>query len=140
MVREFTYYFCYSKITLKALKYLNKFFLRYKFLLITGLIFVTMSNFFALYPAEFVKVALDKVLVSLEQKNNFKDIKSEIIKYSMLILLFSLGKGVFMFLMRQTIIVMSRRIEFDLKNEIYNKYQSLSMSFYSKNNTGDPDE
>tara|TARA_B100001057_G_scaffold196527_1_gene197254 strand:- start:31808 stop:33487 length:1680 start_codon:yes stop_codon:yes gene_type:complete len=96
-----------------------------------------MSNFFALYPAEFVKVALDKVLVSLEQPNDFNDVKSEIIKYSMLILLFSLGKGVFMFLMRQTIIVMSRRIEFDLKNEIYSKYQSLSMSFYSKNNTGD---
>lgn len=96
-----------------------------------------MSNFFALYPAEFVKVALDKVLVSLEQPNDFNDIKSEIIKYSVLILLFSLGKGVFMFLMRQTIIVMSRRIEFDLKNEIYSKYQSLSMSFYSKNNTGD---
>ena len=96
-----------------------------------------MSNFFALYPAEFVKVALDKVLASLKQTNNFNDIKSDIIKYSMLILLFSLGKGVFMFLMRQTIIVMSRRIEFDLKNEIYRKYQSLSMSFYSKNNTGD---
>ncbi|RPG54061.1 MAG: ABC transporter ATP-binding protein [Flavobacteriales bacterium TMED84] len=122
---------------MKALKYLNKFFLKHKFLLITGLIFVTMSNFFALYPAEFVKVALDKVLVSLEQPNDFNDIKSEIIKYSVLILLFSLGKGVFMFLMRQTIIVMSRRIEFDLKNEIYSKYQSLSMSFYSKNNTGD---
>ena len=99
--------------------------------------FVTMSNFFALYPAEFVKVALDKVLASLKQTNNFNDIKSDIIKYSTLILLFSLGKGVFMFLMRQTIIVMSRRIEFDLKNEIYRKYQSLSMSFYSKNNTGD---
>ena len=96
-----------------------------------------MSNFFALYPAEFVKVALDKVLASLNQTNNFNDIKSDIIKYSTLILLFSLGKGVFMFLMRQTIIVMSRRIEFDLKNEIYLKYQSLSMSFYSKNNTGD---
>ena len=96
-----------------------------------------MSNFFALYPAEFVKVALDKVLASLKQTNNFNDIKSDIIKYSTLILLFSLGKGVFMFLMRQTIIVMSRRIEFDLKNEIYRKYQSLSMSFYSKNNTGD---
>ena len=96
-----------------------------------------MSNFFALYPAEFVKVALDKVLASLKQTNNFNDIKSDIIKYSTLILLFSLGKGVFMFLMRQTIIVMSRKIEFDLKNEIYNKYQSLSMSFYSKNNTGD---
>ena len=96
-----------------------------------------MSNFFALYPAEFVKVALDKVLASLKQTNNFNDIKSDIIKYSALILLFSLGKGVFMFLMRQTIIVMSRRIEFDLKNEIYRKYQSLSMSFYSKNNTGD---
>ena len=99
--------------------------------------FVTMSNFFALYPAEFVKVALDKVLASLKQTNNFNDIKSDIIKYSTLILLFSLGKGVFMFLMRQTIIVMSRKIEFDLKNEIYRKYQSLSMSFYSKNNTGD---
>ena len=96
-----------------------------------------MSNFFALYPAEFVKVALDKVLASLKQTNNFNDIKSDVIKYSTLILLFSLGKGVFMFLMRQTIIVMSRRIEFDLKNEIYRKYQSLSMSFYSKNNTGD---
>ena len=96
-----------------------------------------MSNFFALYPAEFVKVALDKVLASLKQTNNFNDIKSDIIKYSTLILLFSLGKGVFMFLMRQTIIVMSRKIEFDLKNEIYRKYQSLSMSFYSKNNTGD---
>ena len=96
-----------------------------------------MSNFFALYPAEFVKVALDKVLASLKQKNNFNDIKSDIIKYSTLILLFSLGKGLFMFLMRQTIIVMSRKIEFDLKNEIYRKYQSLSMSFYSKNNTGD---
>ena len=96
-----------------------------------------MSNFFALYPAEFVKVALDKVLASLKQTNNFNDIKSEIVKYSTLILLFSLGKGVFMFLMRQTIIVMSRKIEFDLKNEIYRKYQSLSMSFYSKNNTGD---
>ena len=96
-----------------------------------------MSNFFALYPAEFVKVALDKVLASLKQTNNFNDIKSDIVKYSTLILLFSLGKGVFMFLMRQTIIVMSRKIEFDLKNEIYRKYQSLSMSFYSKNNTGD---
>ena len=96
-----------------------------------------MSNFFALYPAEFVKVALDKVLASLKQTNNFNYIKSDIIKYSTLILLFSLGKGVFMFLMRQTIIVMSRKIEFDLKNEIYRKYQSLSMSFYSKNNTGD---
>ena len=96
-----------------------------------------MSNFFALYPAEFVKVALDKVLASLKQTNNFNDIKSDIIKYSTLILLFSLGKGLFMFLMRQTIIVMSRKIEFDLKNEIYRKYQSLSMSFYSKNNTGD---
>ena len=96
-----------------------------------------MSNFFALYPAEFVKVALDKVLASLKQTNNFNDIKSDVIKYSTLILLFSLGKGIFMFLMRQTIIVMSRKIEFDLKNEIYRKYQSLSMSFYSKNNTGD---
>tara|TARA_B100000989_G_scaffold289384_1_gene261154 strand:+ start:8698 stop:10389 length:1692 start_codon:yes stop_codon:yes gene_type:complete len=105
--------------------------------LLTGILFVTMSNFFALYPAEFVKVAFDKVLESLEQTRNFIDIKSEIIKYSMLIILFSLGKGIFMFLMRQTIIVMSRRIEFDLKNEIYSKYQSLSMSFYSKNNTGD---
>ncbi len=136
-MREFSYYFCYSKIKVNALKYLNKFFFKYKFLLITGLIFVTMSNLFALYPAEFVRLALDKVLASIQQTHNFNDIKSEIIKYSILILSFSLGKGIFMFLMRQTIIVMSRRIEFDLKNEIYSKYQSLSMSFYSKNNTGD---
>ena len=84
-----------------------------------------MSNFFALYPAEFVKVALDKVLVSLEQPNDFNEVKSEIIKYSMLILLFSLGKGVFMFLMRQTIIVMSRRIEWDLQQISKLEYEFL---------------
>tara|TARA_Y100001968_G_scaffold302724_1_gene316283 strand:- start:1189 stop:2766 length:1578 start_codon:yes stop_codon:yes gene_type:complete len=60
-----------------------------------------------------------------------------LLKYSSLIILFAILKGIFMYFMRQTIIVMSRKIEFDLKNDIYKKYQSLDLSFYKKNNIGD---
>ena len=72
---------------MKALKYLNKFFLKHKFLLISGFVFVTLSNFFALYPAEFVRIALDKVLIKVEQNENIKNLKKLIFNYSLLIIL-----------------------------------------------------
>ena len=76
--------------------------------------------------------------MSLNQKSENKSIQYTLIKiWRSLIILFTIMKGIFMYFMRQTVIVMSRKIEFDLKNEIYQKYQNLDISFYKKNNTGD---
>ena len=135
---EFSYYFCPTKTgELKNLLHLNKYLKKYKKLLIIGTIFILISNIFALYPAEFVRHSFNNIQESLNQNNTSKDIRNSLLKYGFLILLFAILKGLFMYFMRQTIIVMSRKIEFDLKNEIYQKYQQLCLSFYKKNNTGD---
>ena len=116
--------------------YLNKFFLKHKNLFILGAIFIFISNFFALYPAEFVRKAFDSISHNIQSGTNSKSIYI-LTKYSFLIILFAIIKGIFMYLMRQTIIVMSRKIECDLKNEIYIQYQKLSLDFYKKNKIGD---
>ena len=116
--------------------YLNKFFLKHKNLFILGAIFIFISNFFALYPAEFVRKAFDSISHNIQSGTNNKSIYI-LTKYSFLIILFAIIKGVFMYFMRQTIIVMSRKIECDLKNEIYIQYQKLSLDFYKKNKIGD---
>jgi len=123
---------------MKHLFYLNKFFWKYRTLLAIGSVFIIIANLFALYPAEFVREAFDAVILSMNKENETITNTSKILlKYGSLIILFALLKGVFMYFMRQTIIVMSRKIEYDLKNEIYKQYQSLSISFYKKNKTGD---
>ena len=123
---------------MKPLFYLNKFLWNYKKLLLVGSVFIVIANLFALYPAEFVRKAFDSVLLSIENKTqSSEEIRNTLLKYGGLIVAFALLKGVFMYFMRQTVIVMSRKIEFDLKNEIYQQYQNLSMSFYKKNKTGD---
>ena len=122
---------------MKNLFHLNKYLLKYKKLLIVGAIFILISNIFALYPAEYVRESFDKIQEFLSNPESANSIHTTLLKYGGLIVLFAIMKGIFMFFMRQTVIVMSRRIEFDLKNEIYRKYQELSLSFYKKNNTGD---
>jgi len=132
---------------MKSLKHLNKYFLKYKWLLLLGTLFVIAQNFGAIYPARVVQESLDEVVMVIEQTKNLSDPieKSRIIEtvthqifiFFLTIIGVALARGLLMFLMRQTIIVMSRRIEFDLKNEIFNQYQRLSMSFYRRNNTGD---
>ncbi len=120
------------------LKYLNKFLWKYRNLLIIGTLFITIGNVFALYPAEFVRKAFDSVLLNMQDNTKpTSEIRYTLLKYGSLIVIFAILKGLFMFFMRQTVIVMSRKIEFDLKNEIYQQYQQLSMSFYKKNQTGD---
>ena len=94
------------------------------------------SNLFALFPAEFVRKAFDAVILNTNTGSN-SNTNVILIKYGGLIVLFAILKGIFMYCMRQTIIVMSRKIEYDLKNEIYQQYQALSISFYKKNKTGD---
>lgn len=129
---------------MQHLKYLYKFLWKHKLKLLIGTFFVLISNIFALYPAEFVRKAFDTILENSQNIDNgsadanlFNNTNKIILKYTSLILLFSLLKGVFMFFMRQTIIVVSRYIEFDLKNEIYKQYQHLNLEFYKKNKTGD---
>ncbi|WP_462254266.1 ABC transporter ATP-binding protein [Ekhidna sp.] len=132
---------------MKDLGYLNKYLLKYKFHLIFGALFIIIANFFAIVPAVIVRYAFDVLQRSYDIFSDFEGfelqsdtvgiIGSSVIILAALILISALLRGVFLFFMRQTIIVMSRRIEYDLKNEIYEHYQSLPLSFYRKNNTGD---
>ena len=132
---------------MKSLKHLNKYFLKYKWLLLLGTLFVIAQNFGAIYPARVVQESLDEVVQVIEQTKNLSDpvekfkiidiVTYQIFIFFLTIIGVALARGLLMFLMRQTIIVISRRIEFDLKNEIFNQYQRLSVSFYRRNNTGD---
>lgn len=132
---------------MKHLLTLNKYFLKYKWRFILGFIFVTISNLFGVYSPQIVRFAIDLInetfqsFILLKGFNVQKDL-ALIFTQSALILglvyiSMALLKGIFMFFMRQTLIVMSRLIEYDQKNEIYDQYQLLDLSFYKKNNTGD---
>lgn len=127
---------------MKSLAHLNKYFAKYRGLLLLGILFVVLQNFGAIYPAQVVRETLDEVIRFLKSPDVDSSaavsvISGQVFRFFLLIIGVALLRGVLMFLMRQTIIVMSRRIEYDLKNEIYDQYQRLSVSFYRRNNTGD---
>lgn len=132
---------------MKELAYLNKYLIKYKFHILLGLVFIVISNVFQILPAQLVRYAINLVVDNISIYKNFEGLTlqeeiyegftASILIYGAVMLLMALLRGVFLFMVRQTIIVMSRLIEFDLKNEIYNHYQSLPLSFYRKNNTGD---
>ncbi|MEY5046788.1 MAG: hypothetical protein RLZZ175_147 [Bacteroidota bacterium] len=132
---------------MKELLYLNKYFLKYKWHLLLGIIFVIASALFNVMPAQLVRKSFNLITEQLKEYYKLKGTDKEIyfletfdyhiLKYSLLILGMALIKGIFLFFKRQTLIVMSRLIENDLKNEIYQHYQTLSFSFYKQNNTGD---
>lgn len=132
---------------LKELQSLNKYFNKYKIRLLLGIIFVTASNLFAVFPAQSVRLAIDMVKENLSMFELYKNsalsedvyakVGSILLFFMVLIIALALLRGVFMYFMRQTIIVMSRHIEYDLKNEIYNHYQKLDVAFYRSNSTGD---
>ena len=123
---------------MKALKYLNKFFYKYRFRLILGILITVIAKVFALEIPQLIKESLN--IVEDYKNNRITDL--EIVKSQLIINIFyiigaALLAGFFTFLMRQTLIVMSRLIEFDLKNEIFEQYENLSLNFYKKNRTGD---
>jgi len=127
---------------MKALLHLNKYFWNYRYRLILGLIFIFISNIFGLYPPIYIGEVFNIISDALNEKSYSDNqvqnlIKNQLTYYVFLVLAFAMCKGLFMFFMRQTIIVMSRIIEYDLKNEIYDHYQRLSLSFYKRNKTGD---
>ncbi|MBI3233924.1 MAG: ABC transporter ATP-binding protein [Bacteroidetes bacterium] len=122
----------------RPLSYLNKYFFRYKKLLIGGVIFVALSNIFSIYGAVYVRHAFDEVAKVLKSDHIDKNqVQNTLLMYAAIILFAALIRGLFMYLMRQSLIVMSRHIEYDLKNELYSKYQQLDTSFFRTNNTGD---
>ncbi len=132
---------------MKELAYLNKFFFKYRWKLLPGVIFVVISNFFAVLPAQIIRLAFDLVTDNIALYRLFNGFERQSLVLSIfgnsllffggLVLLVALIRGSFLFFMRQTIILTSRHIEFDLKNEIYAHYQRLSLAFYRRNNTGD---
>jgi ATP-binding cassette, subfamily B, multidrug efflux pump len=122
---------------LKSLKYLNKYFFKYKLRLSLGIVFIALSNIAGVYPAVLVRKAIDYIALALEQQIPENVFIRQLLIFVALIIGIALLSGFFMFLMRQTIIVMSRLIEYDLKNEIYEHYQKLDHTFYKRNNTGD---
>ncbi len=132
---------------MKHLRYLNKYFYKYKWRIIPGIFFVIVSNIFGVIPAQVIGHAFNLITENIQIYGLFdgferREIIYDIFSYSLfyfgtLVLFLYLLRGLFLFFMRQTIILMSRHIEFDIKNEIYAHYQRLSLGFYRRNNTGD---
>ncbi|MET3979397.1 ATP-binding cassette subfamily B multidrug efflux pump [Mucilaginibacter sp. UYP25] len=132
---------------MKDLAYLNKFFYKYRWRLVPGVLFVIISNIFGVLPAQVIRVAFDLVTENIgvyqlfdgfnRQEVIYDIFGSSLLLFGILVLVLALLRGLFLFFMRQTIILMSRHIEYDLKNEIYSHYQVLSLAFYRRHNTGD---
>ena len=132
---------------MKDLFYLNKYFYKYRWRLLPGLFFVIISNYFAVLPAQVIRLALDLVKENISiyqlflgfnrQQEIYQLFGSSLLLFGGIVLVLALIRGFFLFLMRQTIILTSRHIEYDLKNEMYAHYQELDMAFFRRNNTGD---
>lgn len=132
---------------MKHLSYLNKYFLKYQRYLFFGILFVFASNYFRVLQPGIIRDALDLVIENIEAYRQlangtekdllFKALGNELLYFGGLVLVLALMMGVFMYFMRQTIIVMSRLIEYDLRKEIFGHYEKLNTAFYKKNNTGD---
>ena len=128
---------------MKELSYLNKYIYKYKFYYLIGSFFILVSTFFAIIPATLIRETFNiieegySLYILNEDFNLKKNVFKDILFYTSGIILAAIVRGIFMYLMRQTIIVASRKIEYDLKNEIYYHYQTLPLEFYKNNNTGD---
>ncbi len=132
---------------MKELAALNKYFYKYRWRLIAGMLFVITSNYFSVLQPKVVRYALDMVYENIElygmyngfdlQSQLYGDLGKTLSMFGILMLVLAVVMGVFMYFMRQTIIVMSRLIEYDLRNEIFTHYGKLNLAFYKRNNTGD---
>ena len=133
-----------SNTTMKELGYLNKYFVKYKFSFLLGIVTTIIAQFFSLYTPKLISESLG----AIEQFDKLSDakkasetvlshFKGELVTNILLIIGTTIIAGFLTFLMRQTLIVMSRHIEFDLKNEVFRQYENLSQQFYKQNRTGD---
>lgn len=119
-------------LEMKSLRTLNPYFWKHRGLLFLGILFILSSNFFKIYKVQFIGKSVDELTQSDSLGFN-----NEILSYVAVIVGSSFLTGFFTFMMRQTIIVSSRKIEYELKNKIYRQYQNLSLTEYKKTTTGD---
>ncbi|TGE13066.1 ABC transporter ATP-binding protein [Hymenobacter elongatus] len=132
---------------MRALSATNKYLYHYKWHFLGGVLFVALSTLLAIFPAQIVRYAFDLVGEGIDLYHLFAGTRAQsgvyelfgrnVLLYGLLIVLMALLRGIFLFFMRQTLIVMSRLVENDQKNEIFQHYQSLPLSFYRRHNTGD---
>lgn len=130
---------------MKNLLYLNKYLLRYKWHLLLGFMFVAASNYFGVLIPQQIRKALDYVQEEIELYKGSIELGVEdgsvinqtLLYFALSVVGFMILKGIFMFAMRQTIIVMSRLVEYDLRNDIFGHFEKLDLSFYKRHKTGD---
>ncbi|MCC1485061.1 ABC transporter ATP-binding protein [Winogradskyella immobilis] len=122
---------------MKALKHLNKYFYKYRYRLIVGIFITIIAKVFALFTPRLIGSSINVVSDRINGKITQEVFESQLFINILYLIGAAILAGIFTFLMRQTIINVSRFIEFDLKNEIYKHYQILSLSFYKANRTGD---
>ncbi len=132
---------------MQQLAVLNKFFYKYRWRFLLGIIFVSLSNYFRVLQPQMIRYALDLVIENIglynltegyaAQEVLFAQLGRVLLFFGVLVLILALLMGIFMYFMRQTIIVMSRLIEYDMRKEIFAHYENLNLAFYKKNNTGD---
>jgi ATP-binding cassette subfamily B multidrug efflux pump len=123
---------------MKELLYLNKYFVKYKYSFLLGIVFTIVAQIFMLFTPKLIGKSF-KVIESFSKDKTIASsvIRQELTSNILLIIATTIIAGFLTFLMRQTLIVMSRHIEFDLKNEVFRQYENLSQNFYKKNRTGD---
>ena len=114
---------------------LNPYFIKYKWHFLGGILFVSLSTIFGTYQGIIVRKSTNKIVSIIGHQATFDS--KVFVEFALLIIGLAITSGLFMFLMRQTIIVMSRHIEYDQKNQIYSHYQSLDANFYKQQTTGD---
>lgn len=123
---------------MKELLYLNKYFVKYKYRFLLGIVFTIIAQIFMLFTPKLISQSF-KAIESFSEDKSIPTsvIRQELTSNILLIIATTIIAGFLTFLMRQTLIVMSRHIEFDLKNEVFRQYENLSQNFYKKNRTGD---
>lgn len=119
---------------MKELKYLNKYFTKYKYHFLLGIVATIIAQIFSLYTPKLIGDSIN----ALTNKNpDSESIKNLLLENIIWVLITTVIAGILTFVMRQTLIVMSRYVEFDLKNEVFRQYENLSQNFYKRNRTGD---
>lgn len=131
----------------RHLKYLNQFFWKYRWRLLLGILFITLSNGFRVLEPQVIREALDLVIEQVGLYRTlagfeiravyFSNLSTTLMVFAAVVLGLSLMMGIFLYFTRKTVIVMSRLIEYDLRKNIFAHYQSLGLEFYKRNNTGD---
>jgi ATP-binding cassette subfamily B protein len=122
---------------MKELYYLNKYFVKYKFSFLLGIVITIVAQIFSLFTPKLISKSFQSIEAFAKNNSSSEAIQNELIHNILLIIATTIVAGFLTFLMRQTLIVMSRHIEFDLKNEVFTQYENLSQNFYKQNRTGD---